>query len=51
MGGETIDRTGALLGHSDPQTTEIYSHLEGSHLLAAAEIVSKEVAQKLGMTA
>lgn len=48
MGGQTIDRTGALLGHSDAQTTEIYSHLDGAHPVAAAERVSSKVAMLLG---
>ena len=47
MSGETLATTGALLGHSDPETTEQYAHLDGGHLVEAAEITGAEVERLL----
>jgi len=44
MSGETMSTTGKLLGHKRQASTEIYAHLDGSHLIRAAEKVSKKVA-------
>lgn len=40
MTGETLSMAGQLLGHKRPQTTEIYAHLDGPHLINAADRVS-----------
>lgn len=47
MSGETMSMTGKLLGHKRQASTEIYAHLDGSHLIRAAEKVSKRVAALL----
>jgi len=37
--------TGALLGHSQPQTTARYAHLDGDPLKQAAEIIGQKIAE------
>lgn len=43
MSGETLAATGAMLGHSDPESTEKYAHLDGAHLVEAVEGVAGTV--------
>lgn len=45
MTGETLSMAGQLLGHKRPQTTEIYAHLDGQYLYAAANRVTETLAQ------
>jgi integrase len=47
MKGETLYATGKLLGHSDPDSTKCYAHLEDRHLAKAAEKISARIAEML----
>jgi integrase len=47
-GGMSLPLIGALLGHSQPQTTARYAHLQDSPLRGAADRVSGEIAAALG---
>ncbi|OUS06314.1 hypothetical protein A9Q96_10095 [Rhodobacterales bacterium 52_120_T64] len=48
MRGESVAMAGQLLGHARTISTQRYSHLDGQHLINAAERVSKVVAGLLG---
>lgn len=43
MGGMSLQMIGALLGHSQPQTTARYAHLAANPLLEAAEEVGRKI--------
>ena len=47
-GGLSLPMIGALLGHSEPQTTQRYAHLVGNPVQAAAEQVGEAVKAALG---
>lgn len=46
-GGMGLPIIGALLGHSEPQTTQRYAHLSASPLKEAADRISSEIASGL----
>lgn len=50
-GGLSLPILGALLGHSQPQTTQRYAHLAADPLLQAADRIASEIAQNLDRTA
>lgn len=43
MGGMSLPMIGALLGHSQPQTTARYAHLAANPLLEAAEEIGRKI--------
>ena len=47
-GGLSLPMIGALLGHSEPQTTQRYAHLVGNPVQAAAEQVGEAIRRALG---
>lgn len=47
-GGLSLPMIGALLGHSEPQTTQRYAHLVGNPVQAAAEQVGEAIRLALG---
>ena len=44
MGGASLPLTGALLGHSQPQTTQRYAHFANDPLRVAADDISRRLA-------
>lgn len=42
-GGGSLPMVGALLGHSQPQTTDRYSHLAADPLRAASDAIAKQI--------
>lgn len=49
LGGDSLIIIGALLGHKDPKTTQIYAHLGDNVLKDAADKVSQEIAKSMGI--
>lgn len=47
-GGASLPMIGALLGHSQPQTTSRYAHLAADPLKAASDAISQRIAASLG---
>ena len=47
-GGMSLPAIGALLGHSQPSTTNRYAHFASDPRIAAADIVANEIAARLG---
>jgi len=47
MGGQSLPITGALLGHSEPQTTQRYAHLASERLHEAANDITGRLALAL----
>jgi len=47
MGGQSLPITGALLGHSEPQTTQRYAHLANEKLREAANDITGRLALAL----
>jgi len=47
MGGQSLPITGALLGHSEPQTTQRYAHLANDQLHKAANDITGRLALAL----
>ena len=45
--GQGLPTIGKLLGHTQTQTTARYAHLAADHSLAAADLVSKSLADAL----
>jgi len=43
MGGMSLPMIGALLGHSQPQTTARYAHFAANPLLEAAEKIGQKI--------
>ena len=46
-GGMSLPVIGALLGHSQPQTTQRYAHLSADPLKAASEAIAKRIASAM----
>ena len=44
MGGMSLPMIGALLGHSQPQTTARYAHLAANPMMEASEQIGKQIA-------
>jgi integrase len=49
-GGMSLPMIGALLGHSQPQTTHRYAHLAADPLRAASETIGAQIAGRVGTT-
>jgi integrase len=49
-GGMSLPMIGALLGHSQPQTTQRYAHLAADPLRAASETIGARIAGRIGTT-
>jgi len=49
-GGMSLPMIGALLGHSQPQTTHRYAHLAADPLRAASETIAGQIAGPLAMS-
>lgn len=47
-GGASLPMIGALLGHSQPQTTDRYAHLASDPLRAASDAIARQIASSLG---
>jgi integrase len=50
-GGGSLPMVGALLGHSQPQTTDRYSHLASDPLRAASDAIAKQIDASLKRSA
>ena len=48
MNKETLPMIGRLLGHSNPQSTARYAHLDDEHVLDAAEHIGSAIERMLG---
>ena len=48
MSGEDLPLVGKLLGHRRHETTAAYAHLADGHLIEAAEMVGKVIAEAMG---
>lgn len=48
-GGASLPIIGALLGHSQPQTTARYAHLSSDPLRAASEAIGTQIAAAMGL--
>lgn len=48
MNKETLPMIGRLLGHSNPQSTARYAHLDDEHVLDAAEEIGAAIERMLG---
>jgi integrase len=46
-GGASLHMVGALLGHSQPQTTDRYAHLAADPLRAASDAIARRIATAL----
>jgi integrase len=49
-GGMSLPMIGALLGHSQPQTTHRYAHLAADPLRAASETIAAQIIGRIGTT-
>ncbi len=49
-GGASLPMVGALLGHSQPQTTDRYAHLASDPLRAASDAIARRIAASLGVS-
>lgn len=47
MNKETLPMIGRLLGHSNPQSTARYAHLDDEHVLGAAEQIGAAIERML----